>query len=166
MARVETSHGEIGETQGAGGLFGLYRRLDDMVAAAAGPVLLLLIRIYIFYVFFRSGLAKIDNYEGTVSLFANDEWGYGPVSFLPPGIMAFLATAFELICPVLILVGLLTRIAAIPLLVMSILIQFVLAAAIPDYHNIEHFVFIGTLAILLRFGPGALSLDQWLRSRA
>lgn len=163
MAKTKTS---IGEEQASGGLLVLYRRADDMAAAVAGPVILLLLRIYVFYVFFRSGLAKINSFEGTVALFANDEWGYGPVSFLPPGAMAFVATAFELICPVLIIVGLLTRLAAVPLLVMSILIQFVLAAAIPDYHNLEHFVYMAILAVLLRFGPGMLSLDHWLRGRA
>ncbi|MEZ5670193.1 MAG: DoxX family protein [Alphaproteobacteria bacterium] len=159
---------EAGRARGRhdGGLAALYRRVDDLVGAIAEPVILLGLRVYVFYIFFRSGLAKIDNFGGTVDLFANDEWGYGPVSFLPPEIMAFLATAFELICPVLILIGLLTRLASVPLLAMTILIQFVLAAAIRDYHNIEHFVFMAALAILLRFGPGLVSIDHWLRRRA
>lgn len=150
----------------AGRLLSLYRRIDDQIGEVAGALMLLAIRIYLFNIFFSSGLVKIGNFSGTVDLFGNDEWGYGPVSFLPPEIMAFIATAFELICPILLLAGLLTRLATLPLLTMAILIQFVLAASIRDFHNLEHFVWIAALGLLLRFGPGRLSIDAFLRSRA
>lgn len=162
---MATTHDHAPSGSAGSNLIAQYRRFDGWLGHIAEPVLLLALRIYIFSIFFGSGLAKLGSYENTVALFANDEWGYGPVSFLPPEVMAILATAFELICPVLILAGLLTRLATLPLLAMALLIQFVLAAAILDYHNIEHFVWIAALGLLLRFGPGALSIDRLLQRR-
>ncbi len=157
-------HSEATRTNG--GLIALYCRFDNLIGRIAEPVILVALRIYIFSVFFPSGVQKLERFGPTVEMFGNDEWGFGPVSFLPPEIMAVLATAFELICPVLILAGLLTRLATLPLLAMALMIQFILAAAILDFHNIEHFVWMAALGILLRFGPGALSIEGLLHRKA
>ena len=124
-----------------------------------GPVTDLLIRVAIFRVFFWSGLVKIHDWTGTVQLFQYEYM----VPLLPPSGAAVLATGIELGASSLILVGFLTRLAALPLLGMSLVIQFVLGAANPDYNQLEHYYWMVLLVDLIVRGPGFLSIDHWLR---
>jgi putative oxidoreductase len=75
--------------------------------------------------------------------------------------MAYLATAVETGMPALILTGLLTRLATLPLLGMTLFIQiFVYPGSWPD-----HLIWIALLVLLLSRGAGAVSLDA-LAARA
>ena len=68
------------------------------------------------------------------------------------------ATAVELAMPALIVVGLMTRLATLPLIGMAIFIQlFVYPSSWPD-----HLIWLALLALLLARGPGAISLDAVL----
>ncbi|TXH36771.1 MAG: DoxX family protein [Rhodospirillaceae bacterium] len=124
-----------------------------------GPVVDLLIRIAIFRVFFWSGLVKIHDWAGTVQLFQYEYM----VPLLPPSGAAVLATCVELGASSFVLVGFLTRLAALPLLGMALVIQFVLGAANPDYNQLEHYLWMALLLHLIVRGPGFLSIDHWLR---
>ncbi|MFY8105472.1 MAG: DoxX family protein [Elstera sp.] len=106
-------------------------------------------------IFFRSGLVKLASFETTVDLF-RDEYR---TPFLSPEVAAILATATELTMPVLLILGLFARLAAIPMLVMTFVIQ-----ATYFYHSEHYFWAIVLLAIIIR-GPGAWSIDHWLRRR-
>lgn len=69
---------------------------------------------------------------------------------------AALATAFELGCPLLLVAGLATRLATLPLLGMIAVIQlFVYPSAWP-----EHLTWASILLFLLTRGPGPLSIDR------
>lgn len=132
-------------------------------------LLLLGIRLYIAWVFFRSGLTKIDDWSVTLALF-NYEYH---VPLLPPALAAVMGAGGELLLPPLLALGLATRFAALGLFVVNAmavisypaLFQFDCPAALQS-----HF-FWGALMLVVAFnGAGVASLDaligQRMRSRA
>src|SRR5215470_3172129 len=134
---------------------GLRVRLADLLALF-GQVPLsihqLLFRLAIAGVFLRAGLTKIMSWESTVALFA-DEY---KVPVLAPHVAAAMAATFEVGCSTLLLLGLGTRVAALPLIGMLTTIQFfVYPQAWP-----EHLVWGSILVFLVTRGGGAISLDH------
>ena len=74
----------------------------------------LFIRLYLAPVFIQAGWTKLSNFESTVGWFGNAQWGLG----LPfPELLVALAAGAEFIGGFLILIGLGTRLVAIPLAV-------------------------------------------------
>lgn len=142
---------------------GLRLRWADLVALVGRvPLSLhqLLFRIAIAGVFLRAGLTKISSWESTVALFA-DEY---KVPVLAPHLAAAMAATFEVGCSTLLLVGLGTRLAALPLIGMIMTIQLFVY---PQAWS-EHLVWGSILLMLLTRGGGAISLDhlivrQWTR---
>ena len=118
------------------------------------PVLDLLLRIGIALVFWKSGMAKIANWDLTVALFA-DEYR---VPILPPDLAAMLATTAELTCPVLLVFGLGARLGAAALLGMTLVIQ---TFVYPENWS-EHLLWASILLYVLTRGAGALSIDHVL----
>ncbi|HEU5047910.1 MAG TPA: DoxX family protein [Rickettsiales bacterium] len=113
------------------------------------PAMMLVVRLWIAHVFFAAGLVKISDFSNTIYLFTNEYH----VPLLPPVAAAVLATTFELSCPVLLTLGLMARLAALPLLVMTIIINF-------TYENLtEHYYWSILLGMIFFYGPGKLSLD-------
>lgn len=133
----------------------------DAVQRHGAPIVDLLIRLALFRVFFWSGLVKIHDWPGTIQLFQYEYM----VPVLPPEVAAFLAAACELGASSLVLLGLFSRLAALPLLGMSMVIQFVLGAANPAYNDLEHYLWMVLLLSIIVRGPGPLSLDHFLRQR-
>ena len=125
------------------------------------PFVFLAIRLWMAEIFFRSGLLKIRNPGGAVYLFSEVH----PVPFLAPWLAAYLVTAIELVCPVLLVLGLGARLAALPMLAMALVIQFVVGAADPAFHLTEHYYWMFLLALIVAKGPGRLSLDHLLARR-
>ncbi|GAB5380548.1 MAG: DoxX family protein [Aliiglaciecola sp.] len=73
----------------------------------------LLLRIYLAPIFIKAGYGKLASFENTAAYFGNPDWGLG----LPfPELMAAMAGGTELIGGWLILFGLATRLAAVPLM--------------------------------------------------
>jgi putative oxidoreductase len=112
----------------------------------------LLFRLGVASVFLRAGLVKVSSWETTVALF-RDEYR---VPVLPPELAAMLATTFELLCPTMLIAGLGTGLATLPLLGMIATIQlFVYPSAWS-----EHLVWGSMLLFLLARGPGVVSVDH------
>lgn len=81
----------------------------------------LLLRLYLAPVMIQAGWTKYQGFEGIVDWFGNADYGLG----LPfPFVMAFLATAAELLGGVFLLVGLATRWISIPLMVTMLVAVF------------------------------------------
>jgi putative oxidoreductase len=126
-------------------------------------VLDLAIRLYVANVFFRSGLLKIGNWDGTLYLFENEY----KVPLLAPMAAAWLGTFAELFFPVFLALGLATRFAALSLSVFNI------AAVISFWHVLgqnqaalnSHWYWGVLLAVTVLHGPGKLSLDHWIWKR-
>lgn len=89
-------------------------RLHSTLVNTGGNLASLLLRIYLAPIFWMAGINKLNAFDDTVAWFGNPDWGLG----LPfPGLMAFLATATELLGAVLLTVGLITRVICIPLVI-------------------------------------------------
>lgn len=143
---------------------GIPARIDRLIGWLEGwpaGLVLLAARVWMASIFFRSGLLKIQNFASAQFLFAEVH----PVPFLSPALAAALATGFELVCPVLLALGLLTRLAALPMLAMALVIQFVVGAADPAFWQTEHYYWMLLLGILVTKGGGRLSLDALLERR-
>jgi len=111
-------------------------------------------RIAVGSVFLNSGLLKINSWEFAIKLF-EDEY---KVPLLDPMWAARLATFNELTFSILLIVGLATRIATLPLLGMIVVIQ---TSVYPQAWT-EHLLWASILVFLLTRGPGELSLDYLL----
>jgi len=119
-------------------------------------VLLLVARLGIAGVFFMSGRTKVDGMltitPSTYQLFA-DEYR---VPLLPSDVAAHVATYAEHLFPILLVLGLLTRLSALALLCMTLVIQtFVYPDAWP-----KHLSWAAILLFLIARGGGAVSLDR------
>ena len=125
------------------------------------PFVFLAIPLWMADIFLRSGLLKIQNPSGAVFLFTDVH----PVPFLAPWLAAYLVTTIELVCPVLLALGLATRLAALPMLAMALVIQFVVGSADPAFYLTEHYYWMFLLAVIITKGPGRLSLDCLLARR-
>jgi uncharacterized membrane protein YphA (DoxX/SURF4 family) len=94
----------------------IYQQIIARLQVADGTPLLLL-RLYLAPVMIQAGWNKASSFDSIVDWFGNDDYGLG----LPmPFVMAFLATAAELVGGVLLLLGALTRLVSIPLMVTMI----------------------------------------------
>lgn len=149
----------IGETMTIGGTssVSLRRRVAgaiDVLERFPLTIMQLLFRCAIAGVFLRAGLQKVASFESTVQLF-RDEY---QVPLLPPDVAAAMSASFEIGCSVLLLLGLCTRLATLPLLGMIAVIQ---TFVYPQAWS-EHLTWASILVFLLVRGGGALSLDRML----
>ena len=128
-------------------------------------LLLLVTRCYVGWQFTKSGWLKFTSWETTLSLF-RDEYH---VPLLPPQLAAVLGTCGELGFPVLLYLGLFTRLGALGTL-------FVNVMAVISYRQVllaegfeaalgNHILWGFMLLVVLVFGPGRFSLDAWLERR-
>jgi putative oxidoreductase len=118
------------------------------------PVIQLLFRLAIASVFLKAGLNKLSSWELTVQLFA-DEY---KVPALSPELAAAMSTIFEIGCSILLILGLGTRLATVPLLGMIAVIQ---TFVYPNAYA-EHLTWASILLFLLTRGAGPLSVDRAL----
>jgi putative oxidoreductase len=129
----------------------LHRLLPDWL-------LLLVARLAIASVFFLSGRTKVEGVlnitPSTYSLF-EDEYR---VPLLPSDIAAHVATYAEHLFPILLVLGLFTRVSALALLMMTLTIQFFVY---PDAWP-THLTWAAMLLPLIGRGAGAVSLDRLL----
>ena len=126
----------------------------------AQPLAALLARLYVAQVFFMSGITKIRDWETTVSLFT-DEY---KVPYLSPELAALLGTAGELVLPVLLILGLLGRFAALGLFVVNAIAVISLSEIAPAALQ-QHITWGVLLALLAIYGCGKWALDHWLIKR-
>lgn len=119
------------------------------------PLMMLILRLWIGGIFWRSGILKLSHWDTTLTLFMYEH----PVPLLPVPVAAFLGTAFELACPVLLALGLASRLAALPLILMTLVINYTYVEAT------EHYYWLLLLGTILCQGPGALSMDALIRRR-
>jgi putative oxidoreductase len=118
-------------------------------------LLQLVFRFGIASVFWKSGQSKIASWDTTILLFTNEYH----VPLLSPQFAAIMAATCELGCSTLILFGLLTRLATLPLLSMV----FVIQTFVYPENWVEHLTWAAMLLFLLTRGPGAISLDRLIK---
>lgn len=138
-------------------LYGSFAR--GLGQAIPDAVLLLVARLGIASIFFLSGRTKVDGLltitDGTYELFRTDY----KLPLVPPEIAAHAATYSEHFFPILLVLGLFTRPAALALFGMTAVIEiFVYPDAWPT-----HLSWIGLLLPLIARGAGDWSLDSVLK---
>jgi len=141
----------------ASGIMAIARRVIHGLDRVPYAVLALPLRFAVATVFWNSGTEKLADWNATLQLF-HDEY---QVPLLPPEFAAHLAASIELTTPLLLVLGLFTRAAALMLLGMTTVIEvFVYPQAWPT-----HIQWAAMLLVLLCRGAGTFSIDHWLRRR-
>lgn len=118
------------------------------------------VRVWVANFFWQSGIQKYQAMDAAQRLFEN----HYAVPLLPPSSAAYLALGIELLFPLLLAIGLAGRAAAAVLFLFNI-------AAVAFYPQMNvaaelHHLLLGIMLLvpLLR-GPGAISVDHFIRRR-
>lgn len=143
----------------------VYDRLTAWVSSRLPEGIALLVnRVALAGIFWRSGRTKVE--EGT-ALTINDtayflfEHEYTGLP-LPVDLAVPLATWAEHLFPILLVLGLFTRFAALSLMLMTLMIQIFVY---PEAWWATHILWVAMAAILVARGGGLFSLDALLASR-
>jgi putative oxidoreductase len=128
------------------------------------PLVLLAARLYVSFVFFRSGTIKLHDWGATLALF-HDEY---MVPVLPPDLAAYVGTFGEITFPILIALGICGRFGAAGLFMVNVMA----VVSYPQLFGFEcpagidsHFYWGSLLAALIAFGPGRWSIDALVLRR-
>lgn len=159
---------------GASGVAGPILLLNGWFARIPHSLVALLARFSVAAVFWNSGQTKVSDFalnivsgefmlgwprlsDSALALF-QDEY---QLPFLAPEIAAPMAAFAEHLLPFLLLIGLGTRLSALGLLGMTLVIQvFVYPGAYAT-----HGTWAALLLYLVSQGPGAISVDHWIARR-
>jgi len=141
----------------AEGLRGAWNRIADRLTGYINHGLLALAaRVAVAVIFFLSGRTKVEGFltvtDSAYTLFREDY----KVPLLPPELAAHMAAYAEHLFPILLVLGLLTRLSALALLGMTAVIQiFVYPDAWPT-----HLSWAALMLYLIGRGAGPVSLDH------
>ncbi len=139
-------------------MFALLNRLETHLARFPEGVLLLFVRIAAAQVFWFSGRSKVEGWftfrSDVVDLF-RDEYR---LPLITPELAAPLSAVAEHVLPLLLVLGLFSRFAALGLLVMTLVIQLFVY---PDAWWTQHFLWMGLLLVVVVRGGGGISLDRY-----
>ena len=159
----------IDQHAGAGAGLRLGRLVDrasGLVQAAALPSLVqLVMRVALAVPFWKSGILKWNGFlqlsDTAVTLFTDEfvlHLPGGPYHYPAPAVMAFLSGCGEITFPVLLVLGLGTRFAALGLLFMTIIVEL----TVPDGWPI-HLTWAAMALGIMAWGPGRISVDHLVR---
>jgi putative oxidoreductase len=121
---------------------------------------LLLARLYVAKVFFMSGLTKIHDWSTTLALFETEYM----TPLLPPELAAWMGTGGELLLPVLLVLGLGGRFAALGLSVVNLMAVLSLSDIAPAALLAHQLWAVLLLAVAL-WGAGRWSVDAVLQRK-
>ena len=137
------------------------RVTSELLSRLQSPFLLFL-RVYVAWVFLKSGMHKIGDWETTLVLF---EYEYA-VPVLPFELAAYLATFGELVFPIFLIVGFGTRLSAIALTLVNIMAVVSYYATLAKGAGLVwHYLWATMLFTNVIYGGGFFSVDQWLKSK-
>ena len=142
-----------------------YNRAVAMLSAPwIDAVMLLFVRISLAGIFWRSGRTKVDegswlSVSDTAVFLFEEEYKGVP---LPPEFAAYMATYAEHLFPALLVIGLFTRLSALALLGMTMVIQIFVY---PEAWWSVHMIWAALALVLIVRGGGSLSLDALLTKK-
>lgn len=138
-------------------------RADNRLArflSALQPLLALGTRLWVGWVFLKSGLLKVSNWDSTIFLFEEEY----RVPVLSPGLAAVSGTFAELLFPVLLGLGLLGRVGALGLSAVNtmavVAYAHVLMADGMEAAIAQHYLWGFMLLFLAVYGNGPLAVDR------
>ncbi len=136
----------------------ILHRINRLLAKLPAEIPLLAVRIFPAAVFWASGRTKVDGLSIKASTFALFEDIYA-IPLVPPHLAAIMASVAEHLFPILLVLGLATRLSALALLGMTLVIQtFVFPEA-----WMTHGLWAAAFLTVIKFGPGRISLDRLFR---
>jgi len=143
----------------------LIDRANGLVQTIASPsVVQLALRLALAVPFWRSGILKWTGFlklsDVAVTLFTDEFMLHlpgGPYHYPIPATMAFLSGCGEIMFPVLLVLGLGTRFAALGLLFMTVIVEL----TVPDGWPV-HITWAAMALGIMAYGPGRISLDHLL----
>ncbi|MDH2355273.1 DoxX family protein [Bradyrhizobium sp. SSUT18] len=141
----------------------LIERANDLVQTIASPsIVQLVLRVALAVPFWRSGILKWGGFlklnDTAVTLFTDEFMLHlpgGPYHYPAPTVMAFLSGCGEITFPILLILGLGTRFAALGLLFMTVIVEL----TVPDGWPI-HITWAAMALGIMAYGPGRVSLDH------
>ena len=144
----------------------LYRYYERILNASQN-VLLLVIRLTWGFLFVQAGWGKWHNIPKVIGFFTD-------LGIPLPTLNAYVVATTELVGGLLLMFGLLGRIAPVPLII-SMIVAYIsseqealsaLGAGNPDpFFAAAPFLFLYASLVVLVFGPGKISLDEVLKRR-
>ena len=136
----------------------LWQMATHLLDALRSPAALAA-RLYLAQVFFLSGLTKIRDWDITLLLFTEEY----QVPLLPPELAAVMGTGGELVLPVMLVLGLAGRFAALGLSVVNFVAVLSLSEIAPAALQ-QHITWGVLLATLVLYGLGKWTIDHlWIR---
>lgn len=146
-------------TNSASGLMGRVQGINAMIGRMVpGDIVALFARIFVGVVFWNSARTKVDGFAIADSTYFLFEHEYA-LPIIPSNLAAVLATLAEHGLSVLLILGLLSRLSATGLLVMTAVIQFLVYPHI----WVTHGLWAASLLVVMAYGPGRISLDYILK---
>jgi putative oxidoreductase len=119
-------------------------------------------RILLVLIFLKSGVGKIENFQGTAQYMASNGMPY--TNFFLVG-----AIFFELVGSITVILGYFARFGALLLLIFLIPTTLIFHNIFVDPKMMIQFIknvsMFGGILVLLAVGPGRLSLDYLLRGK-
>lgn len=135
--------------------------LTDLFTRIPLDLISLVARLSIAGTFWRSGQTKVEGLHVTDTAVYLFETEY-KLPFVDPWLAAHMSAIAEHLFPILLVIGLASRLSALALLGMTLVIEiFVYPDAWPT-----HGTWAACLLIIMAHGPGVFSLDHWLRKRS
>lgn len=123
---------------------------------------LLAARLWLANQFFFVGIDRVKDWDSQAFIFTD----INPIPGIPGDVSALAATAGEVTLPVLVALGLLTRIGAAGLFVMTAVIQFIVAQTPQGMENFignsEHYTWMAVAAVIAVLGSGRFGIDRYL----
>jgi putative oxidoreductase len=151
----------------AGHLDALVDKAIRLIQSVAQPSLVqLVMRVALAVPFWKSGILKWNGFlklsDTAVTLFTDEFLLHlpgGPYHYPLPTVMAFLSGCGEIAFPVLLVLGLASRFAALGLLFMTVIVEL----TVPDGWPI-HITWAAMALGIMAWGPGKFSIDAWLKA--
>jgi len=140
-------------------------QVNHVICSIAQPSLTqAVLRFALAVPFWRSGINKWDGFlnlnDVAVLLFTSEfklHLPGGPYPFPAPAMMAFIVASAEILFPILLVLGLATRLTAFALLVMTPVVQLTEPSGWPI-----HVTWAAMPLAIMAWGPGSISLDHWI----
>jgi putative oxidoreductase len=141
-------------------------RAERLVQSVALPSLVqLVMRVALAVPFWKSGILKWNGFlklsDVAVTLFTDEFMLHlpgGPYHYPVPTVMAFLSGCGEIMFPVLLVLGLGTRFAALGLLFMTLIVELTVPGGWPI-----HLTWAAMALGIMAWGPGLVSIDGWFK---
>lgn len=155
-----------------------YDRFETGVAAYGPLALHTVARLWIATIFLASGVIRVDRWGSQNAAFGMENGSPVPLIpdgritqwlgidatalIIPPEIIKYVVTGGELLFPVLLILGLFTRVSGLVMIFMAAVIQFWVGSIKESFYNELHYFWMLAGAVPLVMKPTVLTLDYWL----